>query len=162
MLEKRTYKERVRGQFHRTQISGDIASRGVKSMRQNERFIFRIQPEIAVIAFGDAIHAVGTAEGSDGRESQFLALFHQRASEPRNQKLRGIGRGLLVAGGPNAANIAGVFDERMLEAGAGSEKWHAVFASESDSRECAVLICVRAGGNAPDAVEIGELFGVAR
>src|ERR1039458_3028960 len=111
-----------------------------------------------MIPFRDALDSVGAADDAAGCKQEIFRLFHQRAGQSGNHKLGRIGCGFLMVGGPDATDIAGIFDERVLESCARSEKRDAVFPGISDRSKGPVVIRIGAGWNTPDAVEFRELF----
>ena len=62
-----------------------------------------------------------------------------------------------VPGLAQSTDISRVLDQRMLKSAARAEKRAALLASVSNCRQCAIRICVRAGGHAPDSIELLKL-----
>jgi hypothetical protein len=116
---------------------------------------------VAVIGFGGVRGIVDRAEFGIFGEHEGLGFFDEGAGEFGDDGGCGVGIGFFVVGFANVQDVAGVFDEGVLEAAAGAEEGNILFAGETNGGEGAVHIGVWAAGDAPEGAWIfcGDVGG---
>lgn len=92
-----------------------------------------------------------------GREAQGIGLLDERAGETGDDEGVGGWIGFGVVGVRETGDIAGKFDQGVLETAAGAEEGAAGFAGEADGGEGAGFVFVGAGRDEPHGGERGEV-----
>ena len=128
-----------------------------KAIAEEDGFVVAVQPIAAVVAFRDFGFRIGTAQVSRTGEHEFLALFDEGTDERDDERVRRRGIQLGVRGVVQAANVARVLDERVLNSRARAEKGTESFAGQSNRGEHSLGVGEAAGGDAPDSIERREI-----
>lgn len=119
---------------------------------------FRIDAEVAVVAFMGVQAAVGPRGAGVRLKNDVAGFFHQRAAK-RSDHQPASAVGFRMTGVVPAHHVAGVLDDGVLKTAAGAEERHVVFPRMTDRHKGAVVVTIWAARHHPDGVEILQDVG---
>src|SRR5439155_1714543 len=122
--------------------------------------IARAESVAAVVGLLRAVGAVDPGEPGARHEEYLGRDLHQLARERRDDRRGGVRIRFRVGGAVDAKDVAGVLEQRVLEAAAGAEEGAPVLAGVADGEQRAGLAPVGGRRDAPDSLTVHQRASV--
>src|SRR5260221_5084185 len=153
-LEERRDEEGMAVELHGADLSGPIPSDDPEWPLLEETRIPRAESVTAVVGLLRAVRAIDPGEPGACNDEHLARDLHQLARERRDDRRGGVRLRLRVGGALDAQDVAGVLEQRVLEAAAGAEERAPVLPRVADGEQRAGLASIRARRDAPDSLAV--------
>ena len=141
-------------QFKCPHFAANAAGRHLQRSAEELLLEGRVDAVAAVVALGDFGLAVGGTQNAGALQHNLFALFHQRAGERGDHQRLRLRMALGVIRRLDSEHVACVLEDGVLKAATGPQEGNLLLSGVTDGVQHPFGICIRAGGDAPDALEI--------